>query len=69
MKDGIDPVFSAREFPCASVRTQAKSLASLDGAAHSLFDRAEAAMRKAILDLPDGTYRYAMTTDGLDAPL
>ncbi len=43
-------------------------LASLEAAAHSLFDRAEAAMRKAILDLPDGRYRYAMTTDGLDAP-
>ena len=34
-----------------------------------LFTRAERAMRAAIRAVPDGTYRYAMRTDGVDAPL
>lgn len=34
-----------------------------------LFARAERAMRGAIRAVPDGTYRYAMRTDGVDAPL
>ncbi|MBV9521833.1 MAG: hydantoinase B/oxoprolinase family protein [Alphaproteobacteria bacterium] len=44
------------------------ALPSLEAVADALFGRAEAAMRKAIRALPEGTYRYAMTTDGLDAP-
>ncbi len=43
-------------------------LASLEAIADALFARAEAAMRKAIAALPDGTWRYEMTTDGLDEP-
>ncbi|HEU5321176.1 MAG TPA: hydantoinase B/oxoprolinase family protein, partial [Methylomirabilota bacterium] len=34
-----------------------------------LFARAERAMRAAIGAVPDGTYRYAMQTDGVDNPL
>src|SRR5207244_3717552 len=34
-----------------------------------LFARAEGAMRTAIREVPDGTYRYAMRTDGVDEPL
>ncbi len=34
-----------------------------------LFARAERAMRGAVRAVPDGTYRYAMRTDGVDAPL
>jgi N-methylhydantoinase B len=34
-----------------------------------LFARAERAMRGAIRAVPNGTYRYAMRTDGVDAPL
>lgn len=33
-----------------------------------LFARAERAMRAAIRAVPDGTYRYAMQADGVDAP-
>jgi N-methylhydantoinase B len=33
-----------------------------------LFGRAERAMRAAIAAVPDGTYRYAMRTDGVDQP-
>jgi N-methylhydantoinase B len=34
-----------------------------------LFGRCERAMREAIRAVPDGTYRYAMRTDGTDTPL
>ncbi len=34
-----------------------------------LFSRAERAMRAAIGAVPDGTYRYALKTDGVDEPL
>ena len=37
--------------------------------ADELFGRAERAMRAAIHAVPDGTYRYAFTTDGVDEPL
>jgi N-methylhydantoinase B len=43
-------------------------LASLDAFARELFDRSEAAMRAAVRALPDGTYRYETTTDGLEEP-
>ena len=43
-------------------------LTSLSGFADELFRRSENAMREAIRALPDGTYRYEMQTDGLDAP-
>jgi len=43
-------------------------LDSIEAIADALFARAETAMRKAIAALPDGTYRYTMTTDGLDTP-
>ncbi len=33
-----------------------------------LFQRAEAAMRRAIAEVPDGTYRYEMESDGGDEP-
>ncbi len=36
--------------------------------ADTLFDRAEIAMRDAIRGVTDGTYRYRMLTDGLEAP-
>jgi N-methylhydantoinase B len=44
-------------------------LDTLAGLADELFARAERAMRAAIRAVPDGTYRYAMRTDGVDAPL
>ncbi|WP_420393164.1 hydantoinase B/oxoprolinase family protein [Acuticoccus sp.] len=43
-------------------------LASLEELASELFARAEGAMREAIAALPDGTYPYELTTDGLDEP-
>jgi N-methylhydantoinase B len=43
-------------------------LADLDGLAAELFGRAERAMRDAITAVPDGVYRYAMDTDGVDEP-
>ena len=43
-------------------------LADLEGFAADLFRRSEAAMRAALRTVPPGTYRYAMRTDGLDAP-
>jgi N-methylhydantoinase B len=43
-------------------------LPSLETLADELFARAERAMRAAIRDVPDGTYRYAFDTDGTDAP-
>jgi N-methylhydantoinase B len=44
-------------------------LDSLGELGDELFGRAERAMRAAIRAVPDGTYRYAMRTDGVDAPL
>jgi N-methylhydantoinase B len=44
-------------------------LDSLHELGDELFGRAERAMRTAIRAVPDGTYRYAMRTDGVDAPL
>jgi N-methylhydantoinase B len=43
-------------------------LASLADLGDELFSRCERAMRDAIKALPDGTYRYAMKTDGVDIP-
>ena len=43
-------------------------LAGLRDLADELFGRSEAAMRAAIRALPEGTYRYAIDTDGLDEP-
>ncbi|WP_321943875.1 hydantoinase B/oxoprolinase family protein [Paraburkholderia tropica] len=43
-------------------------LDGIDAIASSLFDRSEAAMRAAILALPDGTWSYHMQTDGFDEP-
>ena len=47
----------------------AARLESLDALGDELFSRAERAMREAIRAVPDGTYRYAMRTDGVDEPL
>jgi N-methylhydantoinase B len=44
-------------------------LDALTGLGDELFARAERAMREAIHAVPDGTYRYALRTDGVDAPL
>jgi N-methylhydantoinase B len=44
-------------------------LDSLEPFADEIFARSERAMRQAIADVPDGTYRYAFRTDGTDAPL
>ena len=43
-------------------------LGDLSGLADELFSRCEGAMRAAISGVPDGTYRYAMETDGMDIP-
>ncbi|MGH7333574.1 MAG: hydantoinase B/oxoprolinase family protein [Candidatus Rokuibacteriota bacterium] len=43
-------------------------LESLADLADELFARCERAMRDAITGVPDGTYRFAMDTDGVDAP-
>jgi N-methylhydantoinase B len=43
-------------------------LDTLADLAEELFGRAERAMRDAIKGVPDGTYRYAMRTDGVDEP-
>ena len=40
-------------------------LVDLAALAHEIFDRSEGAMRAAIAAVPDGTYRYAMETDGM----
>ena len=47
----------------------AAGLETLEELADELFTRAEQAMRSAIRAVPDGTYRYAMRTDGVDEPL
>ena len=44
-------------------------LDSLADLGDELFARAERAMRAAIREVPDGTYRYALRTDGVDEPL
>src|SRR5215468_11062731 len=44
-------------------------LDGLGDLADELFGRSERAMRAAIRAVPDGTYRYEMQTDGVDAPL
>jgi N-methylhydantoinase B len=43
-------------------------LSSLVALGDDLFARCERAMRDAIRAVPDGTYRYDMQTDGMDAP-
>lgn len=43
-------------------------LEDLDDVSAELFGRAERAMRAAIRAVPDGTYRYAFRTDGVDVP-
>ena len=43
-------------------------LEGLTELADELFGRCERAMRDAIKAVPDGTYRYAMDTDGVDEP-
>lgn len=43
-------------------------LADLVGLGEEIFARSEAAMRRAIAALPEGTTRYVMETDGLEAP-
>lgn len=44
-------------------------LDSLDGLAHEIQQRSEKAMRKAISELPDGTYHSSLDTDGLEVPV
>lgn len=44
------------------------ALGSLGGFADELYRRSDLAMRDAVRALPDGTYSYGMTTDGLDQP-
>ena len=44
-------------------------LKTLRGLADELFRRSEQAMRSAIEQLPDGTYRYEIQTDGLEQPI
>ncbi|KJC50448.1 hydantoinase [Bradyrhizobium sp. LTSP885] len=44
-------------------------LTDLRGLAAELFSRSERAMREAIEALPDGIYRYEITTDGVESPL
>jgi N-methylhydantoinase B len=46
-----------------------RGLATLDDLSHELRSRSEAAMRKAIRALPDGTYRTEATSDGIEAPI
>ena len=43
-------------------------LDDLEGLADERFHRCESAMRRAIAEIPDGVYRYAMETDGMDIP-
>lgn len=44
------------------------ALEDLQAPADALFARSEAAMRRAISDLPDGTTRYALESDGAEEP-
>ena len=61
---------SANELMDRRVRQllQEYGLDGLTDLADELFGRCERAMRDAIKAVPDGTYRYAMDTDGVDAP-
>lgn len=43
-------------------------LDDLNGFGEEVLGRCETAMRRAITALPDGTYRYAFQTDGMDEP-
>src|SRR5713101_8093324 len=43
-------------------------LTSLDAVGDELFARSERAMRNAIAAVPDGTYRFALVTDGFEKP-
>ena len=43
-------------------------LDGLDALGDELFGRSEAAMRAAISKVPDGTYRYALDSDGFEKP-
>ena len=45
------------------------SIADLDRVGQGILQRSEGAMRSAIADLVDGSYRYAMRIDGYDEPL
>ena len=45
-----------------------RGLQSLDELSGELRGRSEAAMRKAIRALPDGTYHSEAISDGIDAP-
>ena len=46
-----------------------RGLATLDELSHELRSRSEAAMRKAIRALPDGTYHAEAISDGFDEPI
>jgi N-methylhydantoinase B len=46
-----------------------EELDDLDDVGHDLMDRAERSMRKAIHEVPDGSYHYEVTTDGFDSPI
>jgi N-methylhydantoinase B len=48
---------------------KARGLATLDALSGELRGRSEAAMRKAIRALPDGTYRSEAISDGIDEPI
>src|ERR1700722_2787902 len=48
---------------------QERGLATLEELSHELRSRSEAAMRKAILALPDGTYHAQAISDGFDQPI
>jgi N-methylhydantoinase B len=43
-------------------------LSHIGDIAEALFERSDAAMRRAIAALPEGDYRYAMQTDGFETP-
>jgi N-methylhydantoinase B len=44
-------------------------LPDIEGLGRAILTRTETAMRRAILDVPDGTYEHTMTVDGYDRPL
>lgn len=44
-------------------------LKNLDGVATTIFQRSENAMREAVKKVPDGEYRFHVSTDGYDEPL
>jgi len=61
---------SANELMDARVRRLLDDygLDGLDALGDELFSRAENAMRVAVRGVPDGTYRYALDTDGFEKP-